>query len=466
LDFLLPIWNPLIVHPLEAGLRALAAPLETFLPPGAAGGLAIIIFTIILRVVLLPLSLIQIRSQRHQMAIQPEMKELQRKFKGDREGLARAQMQLYKERGVNPAAGCLPLLIQLPILFGMYSAMTQLATTGLTLDQVSTNQIQQGSVVYAASRSQEPYPYNQFVLARMEVVLHGTVTIDVPLDQSAVSWQGTPLLATTQPLTLTVGTAPGNPNPPNTPTGKASIFLRAGQLLPDGTYDRNTPLVAGQPYTVEIWVDASGTNADTASTTVTFDPSLLEVQSVQTPQLQDIAFKSPFLWLPSLGQPDVLMHIGGIGIPGVLLIIMTITSFLSQRMTTLPSDDPQQQAMMRSMAFMPLMYLFFFLNTPAGLVLYWLVSNVFSMFQQYFTVGLGMLGGDILRFTGRDLQPAWATIPKSAATASTSAPSGNGSSPRSTSSDGTTTPAAAPRTASGPRPARPGGSNRRKRGKR
>ena len=68
--------------------------------------MAIILFTILLRVLLLPLSLIQIRSQRHQMAIQPELKELQRRFKGDREGLAKAQMQLYKDRGVNPAAGC------------------------------------------------------------------------------------------------------------------------------------------------------------------------------------------------------------------------------------------------------------------------------------------------------------------------------------------------------------------------
>ena len=71
---------------------------------------------------------------------------------------------------------------------------------------------------------------------------------------------------------------------------------------------------------------------------------------------------------------------------------MTITSFVSQRMTTMPTEDPQQQAMMRSMAFMPLMYLFFFVNTPAGLVLYWLTSNVFSMFQQYFTVGLACWG--------------------------------------------------------------------------
>ena len=139
MDFLLPIWNPFIVHPLEQGLRLIATPLEGVVGPGLAGGLAIILFTILLRLVLVPLSLVQIRSQRHQMAIQPELKALQKKFKGDREGMARAQMQLYKERGINPAAGCVPLLIQMPILFGMYAAMSQLATLGLTLDQMTAN---------------------------------------------------------------------------------------------------------------------------------------------------------------------------------------------------------------------------------------------------------------------------------------------------------------------------------------
>ncbi len=462
MDFLLPIWNPLIVHPLEEGLRFLAAPLESAVGPGMAGALAIILFTIILRVALLPLAMIQIRSQRHQMAIQPELKALQRKFKGDREGMARAQMQLYKERGVNPAAGCIPLLIQLPILFGMYSAMSQLATTGLTLDQNVQQQSQPGRVVYSAERHQEPYPYNQFVLARVHGTLRGPVTVEVPQDQAQVSWEGNQILAATQNLTLTPGSGPGNPNPPSTPSTKASVFLRAGQQLPDGTFDRSSPLQAGQQLTVEIWVDASGTNADVASAAITFDPAQFEVQTIETPKLQDIAFKSRFLWLPSLGQPDVLAHFGGISIPGFLLIIMTITSFLSQRMTTLPTDDPQQQAMMRSMAFMPLMYLVFFLQTPSGLVLYWLVSNVFSMFQQYFTVGFGMLAGDLLRFTGRDWQPAWAHVPGSAAPAPPEL-SDNGAVSRSGPADGNSR-IDRPRAGSGQRASRAGKG--RKRGKR
>ena len=176
MDFLLPIWNPYIVHPLEQMLRLIAEPLTKVMAPGLAGGLAIILFTILLRVLLLPLSLIQIRSQRHQMAIQPELKELQRRFKGDREGLAKAQMQLYKDRGVNPAAGCIPLLIQLPILFGMYSAMNQLSTMGMTLDQVTTNNLQSTQLVYSADRDEQPLPYNQFELVRMQVVPNGPTT--------------------------------------------------------------------------------------------------------------------------------------------------------------------------------------------------------------------------------------------------------------------------------------------------
>ena len=418
MNALLPFWNSLLVHPLMHGLEFVATPLLGVLPAGVAGALAIVLFTIFLRLLLVPLSLVQIRSQRAQMAIQPELKELQRKYKGKREEMARAQMALYKERGINPAAGCLPLLIQMPILFGMYAAMSQLATVGLTLDQVTINQVGAGHVTYAAQRNVDPLPYNQFVLAELQVVPHGTdpITISIDQSQSAVSLNGKELLGATQDLTLTPGSVPqnANANPPNTPNGSppASIFLRSGEPDPDGiTMDREVPVPTnGRSYVVEVWVNAASTNADFAKVTLTYNPAELDVVQVETPHINqaDLAFKSPFLWLPSLGQPDAL-HFPGInfGIPGLLLLIMTVTSFVSQRMATMPTEDPQQQAMMRSMAFMPLMYLFFFLQTPSGLVLYWLTSNVFTMFQQYFTVGMGLLAGDLLRYTGRDFQPPW-----------------------------------------------------------
>ena len=147
---------------------------------------------------------------------------------------------------------------------------------------------------------------------------------------------------------------------------------------------------------------------------------------------------------------------------------MTITSFVSQRMTTMPTEDPQQQAMMRSMAFMPLMYLFFFVDTPAGLVLYWLTSNVFSMFQQYFTVGLGLLGGDVLRFTGP--RPAAAVgAPARRRRAGRGAGGrldGNGRADSNSNHKDGRTPGSGPGAAGATRRPRPGQSKGRKRGKR
>jgi YidC/Oxa1 family membrane protein insertase len=409
LDVNLFWFNPLIRF-LENGLRLFAAPLEGAVSPGLAGGLAIILFTIAIRLVLLPLSLAQVRSQKAQMALQPELKALQRKYKGDREGLARAQMALYRERGVNPAAGCLPLLVQMPILIAMYWAMLNLSTIGLTLDQVQTQQIEDGRVTYEARRDQEPLPMNQFVLATLQVSPRsgGPIALDVPRDAAQVSRAGTDLLEATQGLTLNPGQPTPNVNPPNTPNGRASILLRPGGVRqPDGTLDRNVPVQAGQPYLVEVEVHSPQTKVDAARVALTYDPAQLGVGAVQTPELQDLPFKSEFLWLPSLGQPD-LIYVGALGIPGLLLLLMTLTSFISQRMITMPTDDPQQQVMMRTMAFMPFIYLIFFLQTPAGLVLYWLVSNLVTMVQQYFTTGLGLLAGDLQRLTGRDFQPPWA----------------------------------------------------------
>jgi len=482
-NLLLPFWNQLIVHPLMHALELVATPFLGIVPVGVAGGLAIILFTILLRLLLVPLSLVQIRSQRHQMAIQPELKALQKKFKGDREGMARAQMQLYKERGINPAAGCVPLLIQMPILFGMYAAMSQLATQGLTLDQPTVAQISPGQVVYAAERNQDPLPYNQFVLVQLPIVAHGSdpITVSVQKDQSSVISKDNvelPLTAPSRDLVLTPGQVPpdANANPPNSQTGTASIFLRSGRPDQDGiTMDRDIPVPTdGSTYYVEVWVNVAGTNAKSARAVVTYDSNQLEVTQTITPKIvsTDLAFKSPFFWLPSLGQPDTVhLPIPGLtfAIPGLLLIIMTITSFVSQRMTTMPTEDPQQQAMMRSMAFMPLMYLFFFVGTPAGLVLYWLTSNVFSAFQQYFTVGLGLLGGDIKKYTGRDLQPRWATLPGSASSvpiAALTEDSGNGRVETNTNHKPVRTPGSGSGATGAARRPRPGQSKGRKRGKR
>jgi len=107
--------------------------------------------------------------------------------------------------------------------------------------------------------------------------------------------------------------------------------------------------------------------------------------------------------------------------------------------------------------------------TPAGLVLYWLTSNVFSAFQQYFTVGLGLLGGDIKKFTGRDLQPRWATLPGSSSGAPIAAltdDTGNGRVDSNTNHKQVRTPGSGSGATGAVRRPRPGQSKGRKRGKR
>ena len=83
-------------------------------------GLAIILLTVAVRIVLLPLSIKQTRSMREMQRIQPEVKKLQAKYKGNRQKLNEEMMKLYKEHNVNPFGGCLPLVMQFPVLIGLF----------------------------------------------------------------------------------------------------------------------------------------------------------------------------------------------------------------------------------------------------------------------------------------------------------------------------------------------------------
>jgi YidC/Oxa1 family membrane protein insertase len=100
--------------------------------------LSVVIFTLITRLITLPFTLKQQRSTRATQAIQPELQALQKKYANDREKLAQAQMELYKKHGVNPMSGCLPLLLTMPIMFGLYQAIiAALASTPLQLIELS-----------------------------------------------------------------------------------------------------------------------------------------------------------------------------------------------------------------------------------------------------------------------------------------------------------------------------------------
>lgn len=86
-------------------------------------GLAIILLTILVRTVTLPLSHKQIQSSRAMQKIQPEVKKLQEKYKDDPEKLNEETIKLWKKYNTNPLAGCLPLIVQIPILYAMFQLL-------------------------------------------------------------------------------------------------------------------------------------------------------------------------------------------------------------------------------------------------------------------------------------------------------------------------------------------------------
>lgn len=119
MEFIAGPWDTFLVHPLMAIALVAYSFVRDF-------GLAIIIVTVLIRLAVYPLYKTQIRSQRAMQELGPAMSELKRKYGKDRARFAEEQMKLYKEHGVNPAAGCLPLVLQMPILFALYSALLQL----------------------------------------------------------------------------------------------------------------------------------------------------------------------------------------------------------------------------------------------------------------------------------------------------------------------------------------------------
>lgn len=116
-----------ILEALNSGIASVGIPYSF--------GFAIILFTVLIKVVTFPLNQKQMESTRATQELQPKLKELQKKYSNDKEKLSKAQMELYKEAGVNPLGGCLPMLVQMPIWFALYRAIYQMASTSASLNE-------------------------------------------------------------------------------------------------------------------------------------------------------------------------------------------------------------------------------------------------------------------------------------------------------------------------------------------
>ncbi|GLU46998.1 membrane protein insertase YidC [Nocardiopsis ansamitocini] len=103
--------------------------LSTFLDPdsGWAWGLSIVTLTVLMRVVMIPLFIKQMNTQRKMQDIQPQVLKIREKYKNDKQRLQQETMKLYQESGTNPIMGCLPLLLQMPVFFALFSVLRSVA---------------------------------------------------------------------------------------------------------------------------------------------------------------------------------------------------------------------------------------------------------------------------------------------------------------------------------------------------
>lgn len=279
-------------------------------------GVALILFTILIKLLILPLNLKSQRSMVKQQKLMPQIQELQRKYANDKEKLNKEMMELYQANGANPATGCLPLLLQFPIIIGLFQVI------------------------------QKPLSY----MLRVNFNAPENINKVIELQQIVAN---NPDLSAMAPGGFLESTMEGLAN--NFQIAMSNFAANpAVQGFSDWVINFNFLGLDLSRYPSEVWGP---------------------LNSLLTGQV------SPQLWttLPLLLIP----------------VLSGLTSWLLSKMST--SNSPQASAaadgtntaasMNKSMMLMmPIMSILFTFSLPAGVGLYWIVSNVTQMIQQYFTV--------------------------------------------------------------------------------
>lgn len=171
-------------------------------------GLAIILFTILIKLITWPLNASQVKGAQAMQELQndKEWQDIQKKYAKDKEKLAQEQMRIYKDRGINPFASCLPTLIQFPIIIGLYQSITR------ALSATPFDMLQLARTVYPFQNVENIIPLNSTFLW---MDLGRPEGIPLPFDISFLPY-GFPLLALIVALTTWVQsklTMPASSNP-------------------------------------------------------------------------------------------------------------------------------------------------------------------------------------------------------------------------------------------------------------
>lgn len=293
-------------------------------------GLAIIIFTIVVKLVLLPLTVKQIRSTHKMQEIQPQLQEIQKRYKNDKEKLNAEMMKLYSENKVNPAGGCLPMLIQLPILFSLYYAVIQ--PLKFMLDKTP-------GVIFAL-KNIAGVAVNAF--AGEIQVLRNLANDPSKFDASGnVIWQAAAAAGDKGQFIIN--------SAGNIVNQAGDVLVKVGDKLL-----HSSQLINFKFLGLDL------------SQIATYDPSKLFGPQMST--------YLPLLLLPIIG-----------------VITTFYSSKMSMPQTNTNTNNKKSgtpdaaSSMSKSMLYMgPLMTLIFSFQLPAGVVLYWIAGYVFQIFQQLY----------------------------------------------------------------------------------
>ena len=302
-------------------------------------GLSIMVLTIIIRLILMPIGIKQVKSMRAMQAIQPQMKKVQAKYKGNKQKQQEEMMKLYQEHGVNPLASCFPLLLQIPVFVCLYAVLRP------PLPGVD-NHIPEGTALYSA------------VVA--------------------------PPHAGTQFLGMNLFCSPSQSGNPDAPA------IARGKLV--GAMDASTTSMKVQ-----------GTfTLDQPGSTITVDKEQMLVTAIQEPGDPDRSIATAVTVERGASGTTAVGHPTGEGatvavttldcgdgwparIPYFLLLgAMIFTMFYSSRQMQNASPAAASSQQQKIMKYLPLFFGIFFFQVATGLIVYWTTSNSWQIGQQFF----------------------------------------------------------------------------------
>ena len=305
-------------------------------------GMAIILFTIFMRACLWPISVTQQRSMKNMQSLAPKMKMIQEKYKNNPQLMQQKMMEFYKEHNFNPTAGCLPMLIQIPIFIMLYSALMspqfiQMAgnTHFLFIDRLDSTIKSNAGVSmdgkFSASKNSQ-FQAGKSAKLYLDNEVMDNVKIEKP--QKAVSIQG--------------------------------------------------EIVENEPVELKISLDSFNLRFEQLNK---IQKAEVPVMNIMTKETENVTFvrrgdilaaSVPTVKVEEQFHYDVIL----------LVALFGLTIWLSQKVmmatTQSKNQDPQQAAIQKSMGtIMPVMIIltFVFIPIPAGALLYLVTSNIFQIVQ-------------------------------------------------------------------------------------